>query len=143
MRVEDYSTAATALESIVREDPRYRDAARRLEEVRQAQAERARVAFDAAMALEQDEELIKARSALERTCTMAQPPSACAEASKRIAEKIQTAGNEAFRRARSFDGQGRLPEAIALYERAVQFLAADDANRQIAKERLDFLKSRR
>lgn len=142
-RAEDYATAAALLTDIVQEEPRYRDAAKRLADVHQVLTGRAKAAFDAAVALEQDDDLVKARTALERACAMPHPPAACGDTRRRIAEKMQTSGDEAFRRAKVFDAQGRLPEAIALYQRAVQLLASDDPNRRIAQERLDVLKPRR
>ena len=95
------------------------------------------------MALMQDEEWIKARTELGRACAMAQAPPGCADARRQLADRMQTAAGDALRRARNFDNQGRLPEAIALYQRAVDLLAADDPNRASAQERLAALKARR
>jgi predicted component of type VI protein secretion system len=58
-----------------------------------------------------------------------------------VAAPLKTLGDDAFKRARTFDALGRTDDAIAQYERAVQLLAPDDPNRKTAKQRLDVLRA--
>ncbi len=54
--------------------------------------------------------------------------------------KMHAAGDDAYRRARQFDARNRAADAIGWYERAVEWLAAQDPRRETARERLVVLK---
>ncbi len=68
-------------------------------------------------------------------------PAPPAEALDPLRARMKTLGDDAFKRARTFDALGRTDDAIAQYERAVQLLAPDDPNRTTAKQRLDVLRA--
>jgi hypothetical protein len=68
------------------------------------------------------------------------PAATSAEKQEVVAPAVSAQlGDDAFRRARTFDVLGRTEDAIAQYERAVQLLSPDDPNRKTAKQRLDVL----
>ena len=64
------------------------------------------------------------------------------ESLRRLRGRMKTDGGDAFTRAKQYDAVGRIPEAVALYERALRYLPADDPNRATAKSRLDSLRAR-
>ena len=70
------------------------------------------------------------------------PAAAATQAEARVRDRMKTDGADAFRRARQYDALGRVPEAVALYERAVRYLDASDPNREAARARLEVLRAR-
>ena len=57
-----------------------------------------------------------------------------------VREKLRVAGSNAFTRARQLDGSGLSSDALKEYEKAVQWLPADDPNREVARGRAEELK---
>ena len=55
---------------------------------------------------------------------------------------MHDAGADALTRARQFDSRGRVPEAIAWYQRAVNWLAPDHPGLEAARQRLAQLTNR-
>jgi hypothetical protein len=56
---------------------------------------------------------------------------------------MKTEGTTAFTNGRQYDALDRIEQAISQYEIAVRYLADDDPNRQVARERLAALRARR
>jgi len=65
-----------------------------------------------------------------------------APAIKRVQEKLRVAGTKAFNQARQYEANGRTADAVKEYEKAYQWLPADEANREVARTRVDQLKRR-
>jgi tetratricopeptide (TPR) repeat protein len=57
-----------------------------------------------------------------------------------VREKLRTAGEAAFGRARRFDESGRWADALKEYEKAVQWLPNDDPRWEMAQSRVEQLK---
>jgi tetratricopeptide (TPR) repeat protein len=64
------------------------------------------------------------------------------ESVRRIRDQMLKDADDAYSRARVYDARGRVPEAVALYDRVVQLLPADHPNRRAAQERLTVLRSK-
>lgn len=62
------------------------------------------------------------------------------DAIARVRDRMRAAGEETLRRARQYDSLGRLPEAMALYARAVEYLPERHPDRQAARDRLTALR---
>ncbi len=91
-------------------------------------------------AAEQRGDFVEAQQGYERA-SEADPASGADESLAPRARADEVARRRAFKRARTFDALGRLEDAIAQYERAMQLLAPDDPNRKAAKQRLDVLRA--
>ena len=65
-----------------------------------------------------------------------------AEAVERTRKRMHEAGAEALTRARQYDSRGRVPEAIAWYQRAVNWLPPDHPGLEAARLRLAQLVNR-
>jgi hypothetical protein len=64
------------------------------------------------------------------------------DAIERTRKKMHEAGADALTRARQFDSRGRVPEAIAWYQRAVNWLPPDHPGLETARQRLAALVNR-
>jgi tetratricopeptide (TPR) repeat protein len=62
------------------------------------------------------------------------------ESLQRVREKLKAAGSTAFTQAQQHEANGRPQEALKEYQKAIQWLAADDPNRHIAQTRVDKLR---
>jgi tetratricopeptide (TPR) repeat protein len=137
----DFRSAISGFESVLAEEPNYLDAAPLLGKARDGVTAQAQEALKAGAALEQKNDLAGALRQYERALSIDKSLPGLDEALKKLRARMQMAGEDAFKRARQYDALGRIPEAIALYEQAVQLLSPDDPNRKIARERLDALRS--
>jgi tetratricopeptide (TPR) repeat protein len=144
LHAKDYAGAITLFERLDREQPGLLDVSARLAEsregLRESKRAAARAANAAAVAAEQRGDLVEAQKEYQRALD-ADPASGADEALRRVRAQMQTLGDAAFKRARTFDAMSRTEDAIAQYERAFQLLPPDDPNRKLAKERLDILRA--
>jgi tetratricopeptide (TPR) repeat protein len=63
-----------------------------------------------------------------------------AEGLKRVRARLRAAGTNAFNQARQHEAGGRREEALKEYDKAIQWLPAEDPNRQIARSRVEQLR---
>jgi predicted component of type VI protein secretion system len=144
LQAKDFASAVRMFEGLEREHPDLLDVSARLAESRDGLKASRRAAAEAAMAsgaaAEQRGDFVEAQSAYERAVE-ADPASGADEALRRVRARMKTLGDDAFKRAKTFDALGRTEDAIAQYERAAQLLAPDDPNRKVAKQRLDVLRT--
>jgi tetratricopeptide (TPR) repeat protein len=144
LQAKDFAAAVRLFERLETEQPGLLDVAARLAEARDGLRASRRAAAEAAMAggaaAEQRGDFVEAQREYERA-SEADPASGADEALGRVRARMKTLGDDAFKRARTFDALGRTEDAIAQYERAVQLLAPDDPNRKTAKQRLDVLRA--
>jgi tetratricopeptide (TPR) repeat protein len=68
--------------------------------------------------------------------------SAAEESIRRLDVRMKREADEALTRAKQYDAVGRIPEAVALYERAYQYLPEADPARKPVKDRLELLRVR-
>ena len=138
-----FQKAVTQLADLQRDRPNYRDVVQLQAKAREGAQAQAQQALDTGTKLEGTGDLSGALSQYDRAA-QGEPPVAesADQARTRVRGKMKTEGTDAFRRAKQYDALGRLPEAIALYERAARYLGEDDSNGQAAKERLKVLRAR-
>jgi tetratricopeptide (TPR) repeat protein len=127
-----YPDAIAGFEALLSEWPGFRDVAVLLDDSRRLQQEAIARHLAEGGRLEAAEEWAGAVAAYERAG--AAPQASAARA------RMHAGGDEAYRRARQFDARNRPAEAIGWYERAAEWLPAEDARRQTARERLAILK---
>ena len=138
----EFATAISILEGIQRDDANYRDVVVLLTRAHQQLAALARRALDNGMRLELSGDLLGAVDQFQRSRDT--DPSVAAEATEsinRVRARMTMEGTEAFSRARQFDFQRRVGQAIAEYDRAFRYLPDTDPNKQVAKARLDALRA--
>jgi predicted component of type VI protein secretion system len=134
VNANDWRNAIAQLENVAARHPTYRDVQVRLSDARASLAEATRAAFDLGKELEGKGDLSGALREFQRADTLGHANASGAAAA--VAGRMRKEGQDAFTRARQYDALGRVPEAIALYERVVRYLPAGDANRKVAEERL-------
>jgi predicted component of type VI protein secretion system len=144
LQAKDFASAVRLFERLETEQPGVLDVPARLAESRDGLRGARRAAVEAAMAggaaAEQRGDFVEAQREYERA-SEADTASGADEALGRVRARMKALGDDAFKRARTFDALGRTEDAIAQYERAVQLLSPDDPNRKTAKQRLDVLRA--
>lgn len=138
-----FQGAAVLLAEIERDEPGYKDVASLLARAREAARAAGQQALEAATKLEGTGDWVAALQQYQRAAQI-DPSTAdvAEESSRRLKARMKTEGSDAFTRARQYDAVGRIPEAVALYERAFRYLSDDDPNKKTAKDRLDALRNR-
>ncbi|MEP7117771.1 MAG: hypothetical protein ABI880_09320, partial [Acidobacteriota bacterium] len=137
-----YAEARDLLGGVASEAPAFRAVTARLAEADTALRQQATEGFRAAARLEESADWGEALKAYERLKPSIAVLPALAEATERTRTKMHEAGSDALTRARQYDSRGRVPEAIAWYQRAVAWLAADHPGLEAAKTRLAQLVNR-
>jgi tetratricopeptide (TPR) repeat protein len=144
LHAKDFASAVRLFERLEAEQPGVLDVPARLAESRDGLRLSRRAAVEAAMAggaaAEQRGDFVEAQREYERA-SEADPTSGADDALLRVRARMKALGDDAFKRARTYDALGRTEDAIAQYERAVQLLSPDDPNRKTAKQRLDVLRA--
>ncbi len=139
----DFARAISILSQVLDEEPGYADAASLIESARAgtraAQRTHAEAALQEGQRREKSDDLTGALASYrdaQRLDGDFEPPRAAAAA---LAQRMKTLAQDVLRRANAEDAFGRVPEAIALYKRAIELLPDDDAARLKAQQRLDAL----
>jgi tetratricopeptide (TPR) repeat protein len=140
LQKQDYRTAISVFGEIVKEEPRYRDAAALIDQARAGLRDSARQTVAAAQRQAAEGQLLEALESFERARRIDAQVDGVDEGVKQVRERMKRAGEDAYKRAKQYDAVGRVPEAIALYEQAVKMLPEGDANRKLAQDRLAALK---
>jgi tetratricopeptide (TPR) repeat protein len=137
----DYTTAIAAFEAIVADQADYQDAAEQLATARRlASQEAARRDYEAGVQAEAGGNHVAAVQHLERALKADRSLTEAQDLMRTVRERMRIEGEDAYKRAKQYDALGRTTEAIAMYEKAVQMLAADHPLRASARERLDALR---
>ena len=132
----DLSAAIAGLESILLVDPAYPKAADLLDVARNSAKNAARTAVDAGAKAEADRDDPEAERQYQRALQADPQSTAAQDAIRRVKARMQTEGEDAFKRARQYDALGRAQDAIPMYEKAIQLLPSDHASVKVARERL-------
>lgn len=132
LTAERFGEAAQAFEQVLSAVPAFRDTEQLLARARDGQAEALALALADGERLEQAGEWSASVAAYDRAG--ARERAAAARA------KMHAAGDDAYRKARQFDARNRAADAIGWYERAAEWLPAEDARRETARARLIELK---
>jgi hypothetical protein len=137
----EYATAAAGFDALLKEEPSYLDAPQLYIRAREGQRGSARDAFEAGNKLDAAGDWTGALQKYDLARQIDPSLAGLDDAGKRVREKMRVAGADAYKRARQYDALGRSGEALKDYERAAQWLAADDPNRKAARDRADQLKA--
>ena len=139
LNAQEFPAAISALEAIVQDEPDHADAAALLATAREDMTAAGRKAFDRAVRAEAESEWEEAIEGYERARILDDAIFGVDAAIGRVRERMLEAGTDAYKRARQYDALGRIPEAVALYERAIRLLPPDHSEHQPAQERLSRL----
>tara|TARA_Y100000031_G_C8250073_1_gene400054 strand:+ start:3292 stop:4710 length:1419 start_codon:yes stop_codon:yes gene_type:complete len=142
MDAREYQTAIRGLEDILQEQPRYRDVADLLSRAQNGLATLAQEVFDEALEAEGNGEWEAAIAGYERARELDDSIVGIDDVMRRAWDSMEPIGDDAYARARQYDALGRIPEAIALYERAVRMFAPYNPNRSLAQARLTEISAR-
>lgn len=136
----DYAAAAGGFEAILLEEPGFLDAPRLLVQAQGGLRSNARGLFQAGKKLDEAGDWVGALQKYEQARQVHPGLTGVGESIRRVRAKLREAGMTAFNRARSLESEGRAAEALKEYQKAVQWLPLDDANRQIAAARVEQLR---
>jgi tetratricopeptide (TPR) repeat protein len=134
------AAAAGGFEAILREEPGFMDVPQLLVRARAGLRAAAVDVFEIGQRLEAAGEWLGALQKYEQARQVHSDIPGLTQAIRGVREKLRIAGNNAFSRARQLDGKGLASEALKEYDKAVQWLPADDPNRAIARGRADELR---
>jgi len=137
----DYAAAAGGFSAILLEEPGYLDAPQLLVKARDGLRNAARDALDAGNRLDAAGDWVGALKKYDQAHDVDPATPGLDEAVRRVRDKMRVAGNDALKRARQYDALGRPLDALKEYEKAAQWLPADDPNREIARARAEQLKA--
>jgi pSer/pThr/pTyr-binding forkhead associated (FHA) protein/tetratricopeptide (TPR) repeat protein len=136
----NFAAAISGLEALVKAEPGYLDAPQLLVRAREESRAGGKEAFDAGTKAEAAGNWTVAIENYERAQKV-DPSLGAEDAAKRVRDKMTAAGADAFRRARQFDAVGRSADALKEYANAALWLPDGDANKAVARQRVDQLKA--
>lgn len=136
----DFAAAAGGFQAILQEEPGYLDVPQLLVRARAGLRDVARDVYEAGLRLDAAGDWLGALQKFEQAGQIHPEVRGLADAMKRVREKLRTAGEAAFGRARRFDESGRWADALKEYEKAVQWLPNDDPRWEMAQSRVEQLK---
>jgi hypothetical protein len=136
----DFAAAAGGFQAILQEEPGYLDVPQLLVRARAGLRDVARDVYEAGLRLDAAGDWLGALQKFEQAGQIHPEVRGLPDAMKRVREKLRTAGEAAFGRARRFDESGRWADALKEYEKAVQWLPNDDPRWEMAQSRVEQLK---
>lgn len=136
----DYVTAVSGLEAILKVDPKYQDASQMLEMAKAGAKNAAQLAVDTGAKSEMAGDYDAAAKQYEHALQLDPGSAAAGDAIKRLRGRMQSDGENAFKRGKQFDALGRTSDAVSMYEKAIKLLPPDHASAKAAKERLEALR---
>ena len=136
----DFAAAAGGFEAILQEEPGYLDVPQLLVRARAGLRDVARDVYEAGVRLDAAGDWLGALQKYEQAGQLHPDVRGLPDAVKRVREKLRTAGEEAFARARRFDDSGRWADALKEYEKAVQWLPSTDPRWEMAQSRVELIK---
>jgi len=138
----DFAAAAGGFAAILLDEPGFLDAPQLLVKARDGLRAAARAALESGKRLDATGDYVSALRKFEQAREIDKSVPGLEDAVKRVREKMRTAGAEAMRRARLYDGAGRTADAVREYEKAAQWLPGDDPDRETARTRADQLRAK-
>jgi pSer/pThr/pTyr-binding forkhead associated (FHA) protein len=136
----DFAAAAGGFEAILMEEPGFLDAPKLLVQAQSGLRASGRSLFQAGGRLEAAGDWVGSLQKYEQARQVYADIPGLADGLKRVKGKLAIAGTTAFSEARRHEAGGRPQEALKEYEKALQWLASDDPNRQVARTRIEQLK---
>lgn len=136
----DFAAAAGGFEAILLEEPGFLDTAQLLVQAQSGLRANARSLHQAGARLESTGDWVGALQKYEQARQIFSGIAGLSDDLHRVREKLRIAGTNAFNQAKDHEAAGRIPDAVREYEKAVQWLPADDPRRQLARTRAEQLK---
>jgi len=136
----DFAAAAGGFEAILLEEPGFLDAPRLLVQAQSGMRTSANDLFKAGKKLDAAGDWMGALQKYEQARQIYSGIPGIDESLRRVRGKLREAGTTAFDQGRQHEANGRPQEALKEYQKAVQWLAADDPNRHVAQARVEKLK---
>lgn len=136
----DFAAAAGGFEAILLEEPGFLDAPKLLVQAQSGLRATARSLFEAGSKLDAMGDWVGALQKYEQARQIYAGVPGLSDSLARVRGKLRVAGTNAFNQGRQHEANGRLQDALKEYEKAVQWLPADDPNRHIARARVDQLR---
>lgn len=137
----DYLTAVNLLEEVLKLQPTNQAAENLLGVARGGAKNASQLAVDAGNKAELTGDFLAARTQYELAQRLDPQSATAADAMRRLRGRMQTEGEEVFRRAQQFHTAGRDADAITNYEKALELLPPDHVQAKLARERVAELKS--
>lgn len=136
----DFAAAAGGFEAILLEEPGFLDAPKLLVQAQSGMRSSANNLFKAGKKLDAAGDWTGALQKYEQARQIYSGIPGLAESLQHVREKLNAAGSAAFAQAQQHEANGRPQEALREYQKAIQWLAADDPNRHVAQTRVDKLR---
>ncbi|CAN5744332.1 hypothetical protein BH18ACI5_BH18ACI5_21440 [soil metagenome] len=136
----DFAAAAGGFEAILLEEPGFLDAPKLLVQAQSGMRASANNLFKAGKKLDAAGDWTGALQKYEQARQIYSAIPGISESLQRVREKLKAAGTAAFTQAQQHEVNGRPQEALKEYQKAIQWLAADDPNRHLAQTRVDKLR---
>jgi hypothetical protein len=136
----DFAAAAGGFEAILKEEPGFLDAPHLLVTAREGLRAAAREQLDAGNKLDTAGDWVAALVKYDQARQIDATLPGLRDAVARVQAKMHTAGTKALKDARDFESAGRFADAAKEYEKAAQWLPAEDPNRETSRSRAEQLK---
>lgn len=136
----DFAAAAGGFEAILLEEPGFRDAPQLLVQAQAGLRASARTLAESGDRLDAAGDWLGAVQKYEQARQIHSGIPGLEARLRHVREKLRAEGTNAFNLARQHEANGRIDDAVKEYEKAVQWLPAQDPNRQLARARLEQLK---
>jgi tetratricopeptide (TPR) repeat protein len=136
----DFAAAAGGFEAILLEEPGFLDAPRLLVQAQAGMRASARSLYEEGKRLDEAGDWVGALQKYEQARQIQAGIPGLSDSLQRVRSRLRVAGTTAFNQGRALETNGRAEEALKEYQKAVQWLPADDPNLQIARARVEQLK---
>lgn len=136
----DFAAAAGGFQAILLEEPGFLDAPQLLVQANAGLRATANGLFESGKRMNTAGDWVGALQKFEQARAIYSAIPGINDAIQDVRTKLRAAGTRAFAQAKQLEATGRTAEAVKEYEKAVQWLATDDPNRQAARARLEQLK---
>lgn len=136
----DFAAATGGFEAILLEEPGFLDAPRLLVQAQAGLRASARTLFEGGRKLDDAGDWMGALQKYEQARQISTGIPGLADRMRQVRGKLTAAGTTAFNQARRHEKDGRPQEALKEYEKAMQWLPADDPNRQVARARIEHIR---
>jgi tetratricopeptide (TPR) repeat protein len=136
----DYPAAIAGFQSILDVNPNYPNAANLMNVARSGARNAAQLAVDSGNQAEMSSDYAGAAKQYERALQLDPASTSAADAMRRLKLRMQREGEDALKRARTFQAAGNKADAITAYEKALKLLPGDHPDVKSAHDQLSALK---
>ena len=136
----DFAAATGGFEAILLEEPGFLDAPGLLVQAHAGLRASARTLYETGRRLDDAGDWLGALQKYEQARQISAGIPGLADRMRQVRGRLTAAGTTAFNQARRHEQDGRPQEALKEYEKAMQWLPADDPNRQVARARIEHIR---